>query len=553
MTFWKRLSLRARLAALIAGGTLATLVISVLSVRNTDNLGERLLHANETLMPAMRLSMFADMMHDGLRGVAYRTLYAAQSNNAVELQESAHECQEMVRKFDETCAAIEKLDLPPEIRRDFVGIGPDIHAYTTAAQQLVATAIKPEQKSLTEMRQQFEAAFHQLEGSMAKFTEDLEKFSIQEARSDKSSSRTARNLMIGASLLNITFAIAFSFVTIRSVDGVLRRIAASVSANADNLAQSSAQIYGASVQLAESTTTQAASLEETAASIEQITSITKQNADSAEKAQQTAGNARLQVQEGVASMRHMVETVSTSRQSVSELHESIRTLQESNTAVAKIIKTIDEIAFQTNLLALNAAVEAARAGEAGAGFAVVAEEVRSLAQRSAAAARDTATRIEASIGHATASAHATQRVVAGLTELERKATDVERNFDRISTTNSEVDQTITAVAHACRHQTSGINQINSAVSQIDRMTQSTAAASEECSATAGQLNEEAADLQRSVSALNELISGAKAAAPHSPNPVARPTSSEIRPLPAATKRSKPVSALASTGPQFRDN
>ena len=161
--------------------------------------------------------------------------------------------------------------------------------------------------------------------------------------------------------------------------------------------------------------------------------------------------------------------------------------------IAKIIKTIDEIAFQTNILALNAAVEAARAGEAGAGFAVVAEEVRALAQRSAQAAHETAEKIEDSIGKSQQGIVFSAKVSASLEEILGKA--------------RQVDDLIAEIATSSREQSQGIGQISTAVSQMDKVTQTNAAAAEESAAAAQELSAQATTLKSCVQGLLGLVNG----------------------------------------------
>ena len=166
------------------------------------------------------------------------------------------------------------------------------------------------------------------------------------------------------------------FFVARSVSRPIQNLIKDLNAGADHTAAASGQISHSSVTLAEQASSQAAAVEETSASLEEMTAGVRSTAQSADACQELMSENQRVVTDGLAAMETMVETIGRIRAAADE--------------TARIVKTIDEIAFQTNLLALNAAVEAARAGESGKGFAVVAEEVRNLAQRAAAAARDTA-------------------------------------------------------------------------------------------------------------------------------------------------------------------
>jgi methyl-accepting chemotaxis protein len=174
-------------------------------------------------------------------------------------------------------------------------------------------------------------------------------------------------------------------------------------------------------------------------------------------------------------------------------------IKASSDEVAKIVKNIDEIAFQTNILALNAAVEAARAGEAGAGFAVVAEEVRNLAQRSAQAARETSGRIEDAINKTGHGVEVSGKVARSLKEIIEKA--------RI------VDDLVGQIAAASNEQAQGISQVNLAVTAMDKVTQSNAATAEESASASQELNSQAVIQKAAVDELLALVGGATAARP----------------------------------------
>ncbi len=222
--------------------------------------------------------------------------------------------------------------------------------------------------------------------------------------------------------------------------------------------------------LAMSASDQAASLEQISAGLKQMTQVTKQNSDSAQEARQLAGSTHEAATKGVESMK--------------KLSQAILEIKKSADNSAKIIKTIDEIAFQTNLLALNAAVEAARAGEAGKGFGVVAEEVRALALRSAEAAKNTANLIEGSVKNSENGVFLNQEVTRHLEEIYQQA--------------REVSAVMGKIASASEQQSRGIDQIAVAVLKMNELTQQTAANSEESATSAEELAGQALELKTMV-------------------------------------------------------
>ena len=272
-------------------------------------------------------------------------------------------------------------------------------------------------------------------------------------------------------------AITISFLIIRSINRVLGHISTLLGDSVSQLSSASSQVSASSNGLAEGASEQAASIEETSASLEELSSMTQRNAENSRKANDLARQARTAAESGVQEMQSM--------------SVAMADIKSSSDDIAKIIKTIDEIAFQTNILALNAAVEAARAGDAGMGFAVVADEVRNLAQRSAQAAKETTAKIQGSIGKTALGVDISHRVADVLNEIVTRA--------------RQVDELAAEVAGASREQTQGIGQINSAVGQMDKITQSNAASAEESAAAAEELNSQAEALKSAVGELLHLV------------------------------------------------
>jgi methyl-accepting chemotaxis protein len=252
----------------------------------------------------------------------------------------------------------------------------------------------------------------------------------------------------------------------QNLEDALGHVASSIS----QVSSASNEIARGAQSLAESSSEQASSLEEVSSSLEAMSSMTRHNAGNTNQAMILASEARVAANDGDISMKHMAMAINQIKQSADN--------------TAKIIKTIDDIAFQTNLLALNAAVEAARAGEAGKGFAVVAEEVRNLALLSADAAKNTANMIEESVKNADGGVKITAEVAQSLNRI------VERT--------GKVGDLIAEVAAVCNEQAQGIEQVNVAVSQMSQVTQQNAANSEESASASEELSSQAAELANMV-------------------------------------------------------
>ncbi|PIG09588.1 methyl-accepting chemotaxis protein [Comamonas sp. 26] len=244
----------------------------------------------------------------------------------------------------------------------------------------------------------------------------------------------------------------------------------SVRQNAEGVASASSQIASGNADLSSRTEEQASALEETAASMEQLGSTVRQNADNARAANQMAVNASQVAAQGGAVVAEVVETM--------------KGINNSSHQIADIISVIDSIAFQTNILALNAAVEAARAGEQGRGFAVVAGEVRTLAQRSAEAAKEIKGLITTSV----------QRVEQGTQLVDKAGTTM---ADIVSAIRRVTDL-MAEISAASQEQSQGVAQVGEAVTQMDQTTQQNAALVEESAAAAGALRKQAQDLVQAV-------------------------------------------------------
>jgi methyl-accepting chemotaxis protein len=315
----------------------------------------------------------------------------------------------------------------------------------------------------------------------------------------------ARVRALGISGLAWVGALGLVFFIGRGITRPLDTTGRELAAGANRVAAAAAQVAASAQSLSQGATEQAASLEETSASMEEMASMTRRNSDHAEQAAVLVGAVAERVEGSNAALDGMVA--------------SMDGIRESSQQVARIIRTIDEIAFQTNILALNAAVEAARAGAAGMGFAVVADEVRTLAQRSAQAAKDTEALIETSI--------------ARTNDGASRVADVAEAIASITESVGRVQGIVHDVRQASQQQSQGIAQVATALAQMEQVTQSTAATAEETAAASEELNREAWMSMEVVRRLGALIG--HQGAPEAPSVPAADGAGD-RPAPARSAR-----------------
>ena len=294
--------------------------------------------------------------------------------------------------------------------------------------------------------------------------------------------RSNLRMSIILAALSVVAGFIISLLITRSITRPVAGIIAELTQAAAQVEASSSSFTDTSGALAENTASQAATLQETGAALEEMASATNQNADHARNTQNITDETISRIQAENASMQSMSAAMSD--------------INEQADKISHIIKTIEEIAFQTNLLALNAAVEAARAGEAGKGFAVVADEVRSLAGRSASAAKDTSELINATVESV--------RHGAGV------AVHLREGFGAINEGSESIGRLVRQIADATHDQAEGVSQINSAMSRLDKATQQISRMSVDSAESAQQLSEQTESLQGAMQRLVSLVGGRNA-------------------------------------------
>jgi methyl-accepting chemotaxis protein len=508
------LGLAGLVAAALLGGT---------GLRNATHLAGAFDNAINMNL-ALQRSQEADMMHDAIRGDVLLALLSAQTKDAAGLAEAQKDLAEHSGTFTKAITEMQALPLTDEAKAVVAKVGPALKAYVESAanvQKLAAGDAAAAQAAVPD----FQKAFKVLEGTMEEQTsaieKDVEAYSIEATNSAHDAKvQVGMGLGIVAVLLIFVSLWLSKQISVPMAQAVmvadklaagdltsdvhptgneetaqlltsLARMQSSfggivrnVKSNAESVATSSAEIASGNNDLSVRTEQQAAALEKTASSMGTLGATVKQNADSARQANQLAQSASTIAVEGGSIVGQVVETM--------------KGINESSRKISDIISVIDGIAFQTNILALNAAVEAARAGEQGRGFAVVASEVRSLAGRSADAAKEIKQLINASV----------ERVEQGTALVDQAGT----TMTEVVTSIRRVTDIMGEISSASNEQATGVAQVGEAVTQMDQSTQQNSALVEQMAAAASSLKGQANDLVESV-AVFKLSAGDHGMAP----------------------------------------
>lgn len=311
--------------------------------------------------------------------------------------------------------------------------------------------------------------------------------------------------VIYAVFLLIPIALRFkNFVLAQGVVGT------ELAATTGSLSQSSAQLAQTSRALADSAQEQAAALEESTAALESIRSHLSQETQQASVTSQQCEKAVTGMAEGSKLLKELADGIQVVNQSGQQLQGAIRSIHQSGTAIFKILKTIDEIAFQTNLLALNAAVEAARAGEAGAGFAVVADEVRSLARRAAESAKETEQLVGESIRNTELGSKVNEQVLGNLHVVLSRSDAVETTLADSLANVQHVNGLMQSLAGGIQQQQQRVEEIFNSFAQLNQITQENVASAALAADSSSSVSGSSQQLSELVARLEQLT-GARSA------------------------------------------
>ncbi len=504
-----------KMLSLSAVGSLAVVLVGGVGLNGFYQLSEGLNQA-VVATKSVRVAGNADMMHDAVRSDVLAAILAVQQGDLAALEAAQADLKANGSRLISLLQELQTMPLPDDVVAQVGESVPVAQAYVTTAQEIHRLVTSDSSAALQKLPD-FNSAFDKLEASLEVPGEGIEAFAQKlEADGDANVKAALIQIVLAIVLavcalfligwrisrsatLPLEAAVAFadrvakgdltSRVEVdgrdevarlrhamRDMQSALSGIVGMVRDNASHLATASEQITSGNHDLSQRTEEQASALQQTAASMEQLSLQVKHNAVNADNANRMAQEAS-----GVAS---------TGGEAVAQVVNTMRGISESSKKIGDIIGVIDGIAFQTNILALNAAVEAARAGEAGRGFAVVASEVRSLAGRSADAAKEIKALIMDSL----------QRVDEGSEQVDRAGATMGQVVSAIERLNEVMSE----ISRASVEQSDGVAQVSQAVSQMDQTTQQNAALVEEMAAAAEKLNQQASELMQAVSVFKLL-------------------------------------------------
>jgi methyl-accepting chemotaxis protein len=503
MNPFRALGVRASMALFSAVAIAAIVVLAIASFVNLRASASTAALLEEAVV-STKIAGELDMAHDAINSDVAQARLAGTNAGDAEKKASLDDLGKHIAILRGSMAELDKISKDPTFKATLDKAKPDAAAYVSGASDIMSEAFKgavPEAKI-----KDFDARFHTLEKSLAAVSDLLEAFAKDTVAASKANDSRSGFVLACAAIVSMGLTISFAILLSNTVlhrlgaDPVeLRRVAQGIADNflantitvqgdtssvagsmvrmqdnlgtavkrllgvAQTIAQSSGEIAAGNNDLAHRTELQAGALEKTAAAMEQMNATVRQNAESSRQANQLAQSASQVAVQGGEVVAQVVDTM--------------KGINDASRKISDIISVIDGIAFQTNILALNAAVEAARAGEQGRGFAVVATEVRTLAGRSAEAAKEIKSLINASV----------ERVEHGTSLVDRAGATMQD----VVTAIGRVTEIVGAISIASAEQAAGASDIGSAVSQLDNSTQQNATLVEQMARAAMGLNDEA--------------------------------------------------------------
>ncbi|MCK9362393.1 MAG: methyl-accepting chemotaxis protein [Syntrophales bacterium] len=453
-------------------------IFGIIQIRNTNNLDRQLYELN-----TKPLGDIAEISTAYQRARVELGEIMIESYNYKDASEYIARIEKLDRSIADHLNIFEKSITDKDIRNKFNILKEGLKNYPPIRAKAIELAKEGQSgEALALLRKEGAVISGQIEGAINSLVSDRIDGAKKRSNKNSTTANISTTIMVFLTILGAVVSMFMGLYLSRFIAAPLNRVALGLADGSNQVASAASQVSAASQSLAEGASEQASSLEETSASIEELSSMTSQNAENANQANTLMAETGRVVNEANGAMQ--------------ELTGAMQQITTGSEDMAKIIKTIDEIAFQTNLLALNAAVEAARAGEAGAGFAVVADEVRNLALRSAEAAKNTENLIDESI----------KRIKNG-SEIVAKTNMA---FDRVLGGAKKVGELVGEIAAASSEQAQGISQISKAIAEMDKVIQRNAANAEESASASEELSAQALQMKGYVGDMITVVRGSNA-------------------------------------------
>jgi methyl-accepting chemotaxis protein len=472
-------SIGRKLGAGFGGLVACLLALGLASLWAENSLHQDLEEMSGKILRTSELSGSIETASKALRAEVRGIVLAASLKRPQDLQKGRSTAEQLFTQLESYTAEIGPLLAEEKAKAAVATIATTAPQWRGSARQMadLAAAGKIDPANQIRLGQQVVLA-NQIEESSA--TIRAIQREVAEAKIKEANQRAASNRWLILAMIAAGLALgALIFAMVRKLVGMLRDTVKNLSTGGQQVAVASGEIAATSQALAQGSSEQAASVEEISASMEEMTAMTKRTADHSTEAS--------------SRMKETAKQVERSNSALADMVESMSSIRVSSEKVAKINKIVDEIAFQTNLLALNAAVEAARAGEAGMGFAVVAGEVRNLAQRSADAAKDIAALIEESLVNANQGRERLALVSAAVRAITDGTGNVKNLLDEVNESSKQQGQ--------------GIQEVSTAISQVSVVTQNAAATAEKSAAASQELNAQSAAMRNLVDSLTAMVEG----------------------------------------------
>ncbi len=504
------------------------LVIIVLSnifeTYQIEKVAAQLQNISKVQFPAVKKMGLIDMYHDGMTGIVYRMVYAAEINNVELKKETTSDYEETSANFKRLLEEISQLPLTPKTKEAIKEAQPVIEQYVQSAGEIIALFNQDKRAEAIGDLKKFDEAFKLLEVKLGKLSDLIHEDATNSEKAGDTISERADKLSLLLTILSLIIGVTASFFIIR---GLILGIAGAVetlSSSVHDVQNSSQLVNLVSNNLSRSVEAQAASITESVTAMDEISAMIQNNDKSASSAADLSERTKQSAKSGKETVGQMLSEM----KSISKSYDEIQTTSDRNKEdINKIVDVINQIAnktqvindivFQTKLLSFNASVEAARAGESGKGFAVVAEEIGKLAEMSGNASNDIEKMLKDSQSQVKSLAELTttniQNIITNGRDKIHTGNEVANQcmleLEKIQTCAQDLDHSINEISTAIKEQSIGVEEVNSALKQLNDATHESTDMSIKSKNASNALKEQAHELRVTIQGLRKILGSKK--------------------------------------------